>query len=153
MVHIYCDGSVKPNPGIGGWGFAAYDDDGTEIHFESGSLAVATNNTAEMTALLHALLWAGQWPARIFSDSQYTVNGINDWCHGWSRKGWMRKDGGVLKPIPNVDIWKELVKARLPIHTICWVRGHAGTRGNERADELAGAARVAHEKNGVHYAA
>lgn len=154
IVQIYCDGSVCPNPGIGGWGFAAYDDYGTEIHAESGALPHATNNTAEMAAMLHALQWAGQWPAKIHSDSQYVVNGVNQWMYGWAKKGWQRREKGAgLIEIPNAGVWKLLLEFRRPFHEVVWVRGHVGTRGNERADQLAGAARIAFtrsQKGGTH---
>lgn len=143
MAHIYCDGSVHPNPGTGGWAFAAYDEDGTELHFDSGALPHATNNTAEMAAMLHALQWASSWPARIHSDSQYVVNGVNKWMYGWARRGWVRHEPGKgIVDIPNRDVWKLLLAARRPCHEVVWVRGHIGIRGNERADELAGAARI-----------
>lgn len=143
IVQIYCDGSCYPNPGgIGGWGYAAYDVDGTELHYDSGALPCATNNTAEMAAMLHALQWAGQWAARIHTDSMYVVNGLNKWAYGWARNGWMRKEQGRRVEIPNAEVWRLLVQARRPIHEVVWVRGHNGTRGNERADHLAGAARL-----------
>lgn len=142
IVQIYCDGSVHPNPGHGGWGWAAYDEDGTEIHFDSGALPQATNNTAEMAAMLHALLWAGPWPARIHSDSAYTVNGVNQWMYGWARSGWRRKEKGKgIIDVPNADVWKLLMEAKKPHHEVVWCRGHVGIRGNERADVLAGTAR------------
>ena len=145
IVHIYCDGSCYPNPGPAAWGFAAYDADGTELHFDSGALPRATNNVAEMTAMLHALLWASDWPARIHTDSQYVVNGITKWMHGWSSRNWLRKEKGCpdLMPIPNADVWKLILATWRPHHEVVWVRGHVGIRGNERADELAGAARIA----------
>lgn len=144
IVQIYCDGSVYPNPGIGGWGWAAYDEDGTEIHYESGALPVASNNTAEMAAMLHALQWAGRWPARIHSDSAYTVNGVNEWMYVWARRGWKRKEKGKgIVEIPNADVWKLLLDIKAPHHEVVWVKGHAGIRGNERADKLAGTARKA----------
>jgi ribonuclease HI len=41
---------------------------------------------------------------RFVSDSQYLVKGMNEWIHGWKRRGWKRKAG----PIENVELWKEL---------------------------------------------
>lgn len=70
----------------------------------------------------------------------YTVNGANDWRHGWKRNGW-RRGGPNAKPensaIANLDLWQTL--DRLLVGTplnLEWCKGHAGIIGNERADEL-----------------
>ena len=57
------------------------------------------------------------------------------WIEGWKRNGWRTAD---RKPVKNVDLWQRL-DAATGLHDIDWhwVRGHAGTVGNERADELA----------------
>jgi ribonuclease HI len=138
---IFCDGACEPNPGVGGWGFVVYRD-GVEIHAEHGGERVSTNNIMEMTGALMALRWTagagetrlGSTSPRILCDSQYVVKGCNDWRHGWKAKGWKRGQ----KPLANADLWRELDDALIlvPI-TLEWVKGHAGTLGNERADELA----------------
>jgi ribonuclease HI len=138
---IFCDGACEPNPGLGGWGFVVYRD-GSEIHAEHGGERVSTNNIMEMTGALMALRWFADRaviePVRILCDSQYVVKGCNDWRHGWKAKGWKRGQ----KPLANADLWRELDEALIlgPI-TLEWVKGHAGTLGNERADELAEAGR------------
>lgn len=139
---IYCDGCCEPNPGIGGWGFVVYRE-GAEIDARFGGAATATNNTMELTGLLMALAWvaasAPAEPVVVFCDSQYAVKGLNEWAPNWKAKGWKRKN----QPIANLDLWKALDKARddLQFVSVKWVRGHAGTVGNERADELAGQGR------------
>ncbi|TIU80483.1 MAG: ribonuclease HI [Mesorhizobium sp.] len=144
-VVIYCDGCCEPNPGLGGWGFAVYKE-GAEIHAGSGGVAIATNNTMELTGLLMALAWvassAPAEPVVIFCDSQYVVKGLNEWVPGWKAKGWKRKGGNASEKnqtIANLDLWKAIDKARdeLQFVKVKWVKGHAGTVGNERADELA----------------
>lgn len=139
---IFADGGCEPNPGAGGWAFVAYRD-GVEIHAGYGGAAEATNNTMELTAALRALRWfAGldvAEPVRLLCDSQYVVKGCNEWRHGWKKKGWTR---GPSAPLANVELWQALDEALavVPI-TLEWVKGHAGTTGNERADELAGIGR------------
>ena len=135
---IFCDGACEPNPGLGGWGFVVYRD-GVEIHAEHGGERVSTNNIMEMTGALMALRWfadrAVVEPVRILCDSQYVVKGCNDWRHGWKAKGWKRGPNAVLA---NADLWRELDDALMAVPiTLEWVKGHAGTLGNERADELA----------------
>jgi ribonuclease HI len=146
---IYADGACEPNPGAGGWGFVAYRD-GIEVHAERGGDTATTNQRMELTAALRALRWIGANvgsdvanvgdPIRLISDSAYTVNGCNDWRHGWKRNGWQR-GGPNAKPenriVANVELWRELDAAltATPV-TLEWCKGHAGIIGNERADEL-----------------
>ena len=68
------------------------------------------------------------------SDSQYLVNGINEWMPGWKKASWKRKAG----PIKNLELWRSLDK-QLQGHdlTAHWVRGHAGHPENEYVDFLA----------------
>lgn len=133
---IYADGCCEPNPGPGGWGYVAYLD-GKEIHNEMGGCTATTNNVMELTGALMALRWlagrADRVGARLLCDSQYVVNGCNDWRHGWKKKGWRRGEGALA----NADLWKELDAAltAMPLR-LEWCKGHAGIIGNERADEL-----------------
>jgi ribonuclease HI len=135
---IYADGACEPNPGAGGWAFVVYRD-GQEIHADCGGANLTTNNIMELTGALMALRWFAERgvvePVRLFCDSQYVVNGCNDWRHGWKARGWCRK--GKNPEIANLDLWKELDAALMAVPIrLEWVKGHAGIIGNERADEL-----------------
>ena len=145
MIEIYTDGSCWPNPSAnGGWSFVAYEN-GREIHTGTGKAeGVTSSNRMEQTAMLRALLWLGDRPARLHSDSRYVVDGLNLWSAKWIRNGWMRKDKATkkLEKVMNADLWEVLVIARQAQHDVRWVRGHAGNVGNERADGLAEAARM-----------
>ncbi len=57
------------------------------------------------------------------------------WLANWKRNGWRTAD---KKPVKNVELWQRLDEAAKS-HEITWhwVKGHAGTELNERADELA----------------
>ncbi|MDQ3604578.1 MAG: ribonuclease HI [Gemmatimonadota bacterium] len=68
------------------------------------------------------------------SDSRYLVDGMTQWVHGWSARGWRRKGG----EIENLELWKELLPAARR-HQIQWrwVKGHAGHPQNEYANHLA----------------
>lgn len=145
MLTIYTDGSCWPNPSDnGGWAFVVYDGE-REVHALSGAAEGATsNNRMEMTAMLRALMWLGDRPATLYTDSRYVVNGLNSWARAWMRNGWRRrdKDTGELLPVKNADLWEVMMIARLRQHRVAWCRGHAGITGNERADALAEAARM-----------
>ncbi len=134
---VYTDGACEPNPGQGGWGFVAYTN-GSEVYHEHGGEPNSTNNIMEMTGVLRALQWLRDecqvLDATIYSDSQYVVKGCNIWRHGWRRKGWKRGQSAALA---NADLWRELSAILDTMNVrIEWVKGHAGIRGNERADEL-----------------
>jgi len=133
-VVIYTDGACKGNPGPGGWG-ALLEYDGQEREIFGGDSAT-TNNRMELTAVIRALeSLRRRCKVVIYTDSQYVKNGIQTWIHGWKKNGWKTAD---KKPVKNADLWREL-DALVPLHDIewHWVKGHADTPGNERADALA----------------
>lgn len=135
-VVIHTDGACKGNPGPGGWG-ALLETGGTEKELFGGELGT-TNNRMEMTAVIEALA-ALKRPCRVtlYLDSQYVMKGITEWIHGWKARGWRT---AAKEPVKNVDLWQRLDALLVSSgHTIewCWVRGHNGHSGNERADALA----------------
>ncbi len=139
-VEIWTDGGCKPNPGPGGWG-AVLRYRGREREL-SGAEPATTNNRMELTAAA-AALEALSRPCEVVlrTDSEYVRNGITQWHARWVRRNW-RTAAGV--PVANVDLWRRLLDAteRHQVHWK-WVRGHAGDLMNERAHELATAARQA----------
>jgi ribonuclease HI len=133
-VAIYTDGACKGNPGPGGWG-ALLQYRGRERELYGGE-AATTNNRMELTAVIRALETLKRRSAvAIYTDSQYVKNGIETWIHAWKRNGWRTSDRRSVK---NADLWLELERLAGE-HDIewHWVRGHADTEGNHRADELA----------------
>jgi ribonuclease HI len=96
----------------------------------------------EYTAALEGLrsLPAGS-TACIVTDSRLMLDSMTKWIAGWKRKGWKTAAG---EPVKNQDLVQAL-EAELARHTVRWhwVRGHAGTELNDRADELAVAAAAA----------
>jgi ribonuclease HI len=85
-----------------------------------------TNNRAEIAAVLSALCIAPRDQSlTIYSDSEYTIKVAQ----------------GTYQMKANPDLWdlyRILLKKRATTPTFIWVRGHAGHKQNERADELAG---------------
>lgn len=60
-MKIYCDGGSRGNPGPAASAFVAYDNDGNVLCKSAKYLGVATNNVAEYTALVMALLWLDEY--------------------------------------------------------------------------------------------
>lgn len=134
-VIAYGDGSCIPNPGPGGHAWCAKLPDGRLMDYQRHDPA-ATNITQELKALVAFLEWLPlDQPAIFRTDSEHVTKGVNEYLPGWKARGWRKSDG---KPIANPDLWKQvdaLLSARIVI--IVWTKGHAGERGNERADRLA----------------
>ena len=137
-VEIFTDGACSGNPGPGGWG-AIMRTKGIEKEI-SGGEKDTTNNRMEMMAVIAALeaLHRG-CRVKITTDSQYVMKGMLEWLPGWKKRNWQT---AAKKPVKNIDLWKRLEKAA-ETHQLEWewVRGHQGHVENERADQLAVAAR------------
>jgi ribonuclease HI len=132
---VFTDGGASPNPGPGGWGVVYVVDDEI-VEERHGHDPDTTNNRMELTALIEAaeLVPQGE-PVTVYSDSNLAVRTINEWAAGWERRGWKRKSG----PVENLDLVRRayrLYRSR-PELTVQWVKGHAGIRWNEYADQLA----------------
>jgi ribonuclease HI len=139
-VDIWTDGGCRPNPGPGGWA-AILRYRGVEREL-SGADPATTNNRMELTAATEALSSLKRpCRVRLHTDSEYVRNGVTRWHTGWVRRNWRTAAGD---PVANVELWKRLLAAAAQ-HQIewLWVRGHAGDVMNERADQLATAAREA----------
>lgn len=137
VIEIYTDGACSGNPGPGGWG-AILRWNGHEKEL-SGGEPETTNNRMEMMAVIAALkAMKRRSTIRLYTDSQYVKQGVEEWLEGWKAKGW--KTAGK-KPVKNQDLWME-IDALVEKHDITfhWVRGHDGHPENERADALARAA-------------
>lgn len=139
-ILIFTDGACSGNPGPGGFGAVIAFPDG-RIKELGGGNSETTNNQMEMGAVIRALAEIRDEPGDIWilTDSTYTIRGITQWIWGWKKKGWVTSTG---KPVNNIDLWKSLereVHQRRDLGRIEWkyVRGHSGTPGNERCDEIA----------------
>ena len=140
MINIYCDGSSKGNPGIGGFGIAVIENN-IYVDIYSKQYENITNNQAELKALLFALGLATTKynldKVTIYSDSAYTVNLFNNWIFIWARNGWLTAN---KEPIKNKELVLQLynfAKKEFPNFYVTKISGHNGIIGNEIADAAA----------------
>ena len=144
-IDVYTDGACLGNPGPGGWGFVV--DQGL---WASGFDSHTTNQRMELMAA-SAAVQALDGPLRVHSDSTYVVNCfVQEWWKGWLKRDWKNSK---KEPVANRDLWEpfiELVNARGDVEFL-WVKGHAGHRLNEAADQLAttAAAQQAAQSGGI----
>ena len=134
------DGSSLGNPGPAGW--AWYVDEDT---WDAGGWPTGTNNLGELTAILRLLEATAETgeELHILADSQYAINVVSKWRLGWKKRGWTKAD---KKPIKNLELIQEIDRAMEGRRVIFeWVKGHAGHRMNERADDLARACAEAYQ--------
>lgn len=131
---IHTDGSCNSVTKIGGWGAVIQTNSQTkEI---SGFDGYTTSNRMELQAAISSLeSLKTKHRVILYSDSTYVIKGMTQWLKNWKNKGY--------KNIKNPDLWQKLDTLNQS-HKISWqwVKGHSGIEGNERADKLAGLARI-----------
>ena len=122
-ICIFSDGASSGNPGPSGIGVVLrFGEHEKEI---SEYIGMATNNIAELKAIEAGLLEVKntELPVRIFTDSNY--------AHGVLTLGWKARANRQM-----VDSIKKTM-AKFKNLKMVKVKGHAGDKGNERADFLA----------------
>ncbi|HJM17948.1 MAG TPA: RNase H family protein [Candidatus Thalassarchaeaceae archaeon] len=153
-LHIYVDGSCLENRNVdsstrAGWGFCVIEGDsgvgngkGSLLFEKCGHVEtsreselfigaeVGSNNTAELSAIGHALRWlliqGLSGTITIFGDSKYALNVASG---VWNPKA-NRELANKVR-----DLWNEA--SRLVSLSAVHVSAHKGHRWNERADHLA----------------
>lgn len=139
-IIIYTDGACSNNQSsvnYGGYGAVLiFKDNIKEIY---GGEKNTTNNIMELTAIIKALesLKRRDIPVNVYCDSAYIVNCINNkWYINWRRNGWITSK---KTPVENRELWEKLLSLieHIDNFEIIKVKGHAGDKYNELADELA----------------
>ncbi len=124
VVVVYTDGACSGNPGPAGCGMVVLDTTGGRREgYEF--LGTATNNVAELTAILRGLEAVADRDAEVEvrTDSGYSI--------GVLQKGWKAKANPELIATIKAEL------AKRPNTKLVYVPGHAGVDLNERADQLA----------------
>lgn len=123
-IHVWTDGACSGNPGRAGLGVVIIGD-GPGQREISEYLGDATNNIAELTAILRGLQAVSDRarPVIVYSDSAYSI--------GLLSQNWKAKK--------NVELVEELraLCRTFPDLRFVKVAGHAGIALNERVDYLA----------------
>jgi ribonuclease HI len=138
-IILFTDGAAKGNPGPGGWGAIVVTPEHHVTELGGGS-PHTTNNKMELGGAIAALRHVADRsdPVAIYTDSTYLIQGITQWVWGWRKRGWRTAQG---TDVLNRDLWEELsaLTGARPRGSLDWrwVRGHIGTPGNERCDEIA----------------
>lgn len=141
-VIAYGDGSAlrndNKNPGPAGHAWCAKLPGGTLLDYQRHDPA-ATNIRQEMLAFWSFLTWLHpDQPAIYWTDSEHITKGVNERLARWQANGWRNGDG---KPVAHRDLWEQIVVLLAARQvSVNYVKGHAGHRGNERANKLAGEA-------------
>ena len=134
QVEIFTDGACRGNPGKGGWGAVIRSKNVEEYIY--GGEDHTTNNKMELTAAIEALkFFTERSIINLHTDSKYVKEGIESWIVNWKKNGWKTAS---KKPVKNKELWIKL-NNQIERHTIHWqwVKGHAGHKYNEMADNLA----------------
>ena len=123
-IHVWTDGACSGNPGPAGLGVVVVGD-GTGQREISEYLGEATNNIAELTAILRGLesISDRTRPVIVYSDSAYSI--------GLLSQSWKAKK--------NVELVRELREVCRQFSDLRFVKvlAHSGIALNERVDQLA----------------
>lgn len=137
---IFSDGAALGNPGPGGWGTVVILNKKVVIELGGGEKHT-TNNRMEIMALLEGLrrIEGEKGDVLCCTDSQYVINAVTKWIHGWKKNNWMTT---TKAPVLHRELFEE-IDARIASHKnhgvihFQYVPGHVGVAGNERCDSIA----------------
>lgn len=148
MLRIYTDGSCTNNGRKGARaGYAVvYPDYPSKTWGDT--LGEATNQTAELTAIYEGLREGktvagdpGHTQAKIYTDSEYSINCLTKWVSGWKKKGWKTSEG---KPVVHREIIEKILEelGAYASYVFTHVKAHTGgsdehSKWNQVADDVA----------------
>ncbi|CAK5278421.1 unnamed protein product [Mycena citricolor] len=132
----YTDGSATNNGREGaeaGAGIYFNDNDNMNRAIKIPNEFGPSNQVAEMLAVKETIdLCPPGLLLHIKTDSMYTIKGLTQSIRKWEDQGFFLTANGDLAKLTITKIRGRCARTRLT-----WVKGHAGTHGNEQADRLA----------------
>lgn len=134
MIKLYTDGSCKPNPGNGCYGYIKIIN---SIHVETKlwNENNTTNNRMEYKAIIEAINSCScDDVISVYSDSLLAVNTLNKWMFKWIKNGIVVNK----KEIKNLDLVMKFYELRNKYKklNIYWIKGHNNNKWNELIDSL-----------------
>ena len=148
---IYTDGSCCGNgkaANYGGFGVIVLDNNEKFLYNYNKSCENTTNNREELKAILYSFLNYGvninnpllgfnnyDIPI-VYSDSNYCVQTFNEWMFNWARNGWVKSDKKIPENLDLIQAYYDWYQKGYRID-LRKVKGHAGNKWNELADQLA----------------
>lgn len=129
-ISIYTDGSCDFNGkevNKGSYGYVIIDGNTNKIIEEYvGIQNNVTNNIMELNGILSALKALEKHNYKtctLYSDSQYCINGINQWMDGWKKNKWCNSNKEDVK---NKNLWIEMYDLVNNTKNISfkWIKGH-----------------------------
>lgn len=150
MIKLYTDGSCRGNGKVestGGFGVVVVgvNEDGEKLlEVYSKQCSQTTNNKEELKAILWAMLkygnnpFSSEWgsPPFVYSDSSYCVNTFNDWMFKWANNNWIKSDKKIPENLDLIQAYHSHYSKGYRIN-LQKIKGHAGDKWNELADQLA----------------
>jgi ribonuclease HI len=136
---VLTDGAARGNPGPAGWAFILLSGECNLAVEKNGRSERDTNNRMEMMGALEAFEEIKKRSLKnsvtVLTDSNFLVDAIQKWRHGWKRNDWIKSDGNTVL---YIDIWKKIDQLCDELRPILvHVDAHKGHPGNTRCDLLA----------------
>ena len=139
-IHLYSDGGCFRNGkanAVGGYGYILLDFENKKKKEGKAAYKGTTNNIMELKGVIEGLKQLKtKCNVKIFTDSQYVVNGFNKgWIDSWQKNDWKTS---AKKPVKNKELWMELLELTKKHNCeFNWVKGHNDNLWNEHCDKLA----------------
>lgn len=138
IIDVYTDGSCQSTHG----GYAFLFIHQQNIIFKNCNYVEnTTNNQMEMQGLIAAMeqllkMNYEKHVINVFSDSNYSIEGINKWIYRWHHNNWQT---AKKSPVKNQEYWIKLYQLKNHFHNISfkWVHGHSDNIYNNMADKMA----------------